>query len=449
MTISVNVTDEFDKGVEGVNVILNIGNKTWITLEEKGDGLYEAEIDTNNIDTATYLCILTAEKKGYVTTTDNFVVTIQPALPEMEVLVGMGGLVAVIGLAAIVYTRKKRRYKSAVGAREGRDYETAVQDFIKVGKIEEAAETCLVAEAMYIDLAKLVEEKIGMEKAIDLWFNLGEKYRRLKSYVLAERAYRLAETYETAGKMYFDYAVELLMKKNFKEALNNIRKAVTLFTKAKDREKQSVAERYLTAITSLLTADESMEAGKYADASMVFSALAKDYKDILPIEYLRSRETEAKMYEKQTLCVKCGFVVPEEAEECPNCGKRRVKCIICGLDIQSGEEYVRCPYCKVYGHKDLYLGYVRANNRCPNCKIELGENNLVKDQLDYQILDFIGDEDKKRVKFSDIAFGFGISAEEAEHIIQILVDKNYLNGIFSKDKGEFVVVKIRTYSFEE
>jgi DNA-directed RNA polymerase subunit RPC12/RpoP len=192
-----------------------------------------------------------------------------------------------------------------------------------------------------------------------------------------------------------------------------------------------------------------MDAGKYADASMVFSTLAKDYKDILPIEYLRSRESEAKMYEQQTLCVKCGFVIPEEAEECPNCGKRRVKCIICGLDIQSGEEYVRCPYCKVYGHKDLYLGYVRANNRCPNCKIELGENNLVKDKLDYQILDYIGEEDKKRVKFSDIAFGFGISAEEAEHIIQILVDKNYLNGIFSKDKGEFVVVKIRTYSFEE
>ena len=80
--------------------------------------------------------------------------------------------------------------------------------------VEEAAETCLVAEAMYIDLAKLVEEKISMEKAIELWFSLGEKYRRLKSYVLAERAYRLAETYETAGKMYFDYAVELLMKKN-------------------------------------------------------------------------------------------------------------------------------------------------------------------------------------------------------------------------------------------
>ena len=95
------------------------------------------------------------------------------------------------------------------------------------------------------------------------------------------------------------------------------------------------------------------------------------------------------------------------------------------------------------------MGYVRANTRCPNCKIELNENNVVKDKLDYQILDYIGDEDKKRVKFSEIAEEFGIPAEEAEHIIQILVDKNYLNGIFSKDKGEFVVVKIRTYSFEE
>jgi len=447
--ISTNITDASEKGVEGVTVIINIGNKTWVTLEDLGGGIYETEIDTSNIDTATYLCIITAEKNGFVSASRSFVITIQPALPETELLVGMGGLLAVICLAGIVYSRKRRRLKSAETAREGRDYETAVRDFIKVGKIEEAAETCLVAESMYIDLAKLVEEKISLEKAVELWFNLGEKYRRVKSYVLAERAYRLAETYETAGKMYFDYAVELLMKKNFKEALNNVRKAVTLFTKAKDREKQSVAERYLTAITSLLTADESMEAGKYADASMVFSTLAKDYKDILPIEYLRSREAEAKMYERQTSCVKCGFVIPEEADECPNCGQKRVKCIICGLDIQSGEEYIRCPYCKVYGHKDLYLGYVRANDRCPNCKIELNENNVIKDKLDYQILDYIGDEDKKRVKFSEIAAEFGISAEEAESIIQILVDKNYLNGIFSKDKGEFVVVKIRTYSFEE
>ena len=447
--ISVNVTDETEKGVEEALVMLNIGNRTWITLEDLGEGLYEGEINTINIDPATYLCILTAKKKDYASATKNFVVTIQPALPDNELLIGMGGMVAVIGLACVVYVRKKRRYKSAVKAREVRDYYAAVEEFLKVGKIEEAAETCLIAEEMYIDLAKLVEEKIGLDKAIELWLGLGEKYRKLRSYVLAERAYRLAEAYEIAGKMYFDYAVDFVMTKKFKDALNNVRKAVTLFTKAKDREKQSVAERYLTAISSLLTAEEVMEAGKYADAVMIFSTLTKEYKDILPIEYLRSREAEAKMFERQTLCVKCGFAIPEEAQECPNCGQRRARCIICGLDIQYGEEYIRCPYCKVYGHKDLYLGYVRANDRCPNCKIELNENNVIKDQLDYQILDYIGEEDKRRVKFSDIASEFEISIEEAENIIQILVDKNYINGIFSKEKGEFVVVKIRTYSFEE
>jgi predicted Zn-ribbon and HTH transcriptional regulator len=191
-----------------------------------------------------------------------------------------------------------------------------------------------------------------------------------------------------------------------------------------------------------------MDAGKYADASMIFSALARDYKDILPIEYLRSRETEAKMYEKQTLCVKCGFAIPEDAEVCPNCGQQRVKCIICGLDIQYGDEYIRCPNCKAYGYKDLYLGYIRTNNRCPNCKIELKEDDVIKDKLDYQILDYIGEEERKRITFSEVASEFGISKEEAETRIQNLVYKNYINGIFSKEKGEFVVVKIRTYSFE-
>jgi len=447
--ISVNVTDEAEKGVEEANVVLNIGNKTWITLEDLGEGLYQGELNIDEMDPATYLCILTAEKKDYVTATRSYVITIEPALPDTDLLIGMGGVIAILSYATAVRVRKRRKYKNSVRAREERDYWTAVQGFIKVGKITEAAEVCLIAEDMYIDLAKLVEEKIGLEKAMELWVSLGNKYRNVKSYVLAERSYRLCEAYATAGKMYFDYAVELVMKKKFKESLNNVRKAVTLFTKSKSREKQIDAERYLTAISSLLTAEESMEAGKYDDASMIFSTLAKEYKDILPIEYLRSRKSEAEFYERQTLCVKCGFAIPEEAQECPNCGQRRAKCIICGLDIQHGEEYIRCPYCKVYGHKDLYLGYLRANNRCPNCKIELNENNVIKDHLDYQILDYIGDEDKRRVKFSEIASEFEISTEEAESIIQILVEKNYVNGIFSKEKGEFVVVKIRTYSFED
>lgn len=75
-------------------------------------------------------------------------------------------------------------------------------------------------------------------------------------------------------------------------------------------------------------------------------------------------------------CLFCGSEISGDAKHCPNCGGVRLKCPVCQMDIVSGEQYTKCPYCGALSHRDHLLEWIKVKGYCPNCRQRLKEEDL-------------------------------------------------------------------------
>nr|MDO8082912.1 DUF2341 domain-containing protein [Candidatus Freyarchaeota archaeon] len=76
-------------------------------------------------------------------------------------------------------------------------------------------------------------------------------------------------------------------------------------------------------------------------------------------------------------CMFCGTELTEDKKFCPSCGRARLKCPVCQIDIVLGDPLVKCPNCGTLGHKDHLLEWVKVKGYCPSCKKKLRETDIV------------------------------------------------------------------------
>jgi uncharacterized Zn-finger protein len=81
---------------------------------------------------------------------------------------------------------------------------------------------------------------------------------------------------------------------------------------------------------------------------------------------------------KESRCTFCGekFRITDTTKYCPWCGTEIPQCTVCLLPIIQGDEFVKCPYCGSFAHKNHLIEWVKVKGSCPYCKERLTEFDL-------------------------------------------------------------------------
>jgi len=108
--VKLKLTDSSGNGIEGAIVSLTIGNTSSIQFADLGEGIYTATIDTSNMASSNYEITISASKRDYETVTNTFTLTIKKPFPMM-MLVGAGGIIALIAIAGIFVAFRSFRFK--------------------------------------------------------------------------------------------------------------------------------------------------------------------------------------------------------------------------------------------------------------------------------------------------------------------------------------------------
>ena len=110
VTVKLKLTDSSENGIEGAIVSLTIGNTSSIQFADLGEGIYTSTIDTSSMASSNYEITISASKRGYETVTNTFNLIIKKPFPMM-MLVGAGGIVALIAIAGIFVAFRSFRFK--------------------------------------------------------------------------------------------------------------------------------------------------------------------------------------------------------------------------------------------------------------------------------------------------------------------------------------------------
>ena len=77
-------------------------------------------------------------------------------------------------------------------------------------------------------------------------------------------------------------------------------------------------------------------------------------------------------------CLNCGSTVTEETSlECPDCGVKRERCVICQRFVVGGQELLACPFCHSLSHSNEIITWVQKKNKCPYCGRKLKQHQLL------------------------------------------------------------------------
>jgi hypothetical protein len=80
VNVTLSITDRSGKGIESVNVTINIGNVTTVVCEDMGNGNYQGIIDTSRLSSCSYLIVITATKSYYAETSISFILTVRSSV---------------------------------------------------------------------------------------------------------------------------------------------------------------------------------------------------------------------------------------------------------------------------------------------------------------------------------------------------------------------------------
>ena len=80
------------------------------------------------------------------------------------------------------------------------------------------------------------------------------------------------------------------------------------------------------------------------------------------------------------ICYNCKDVFIEKENVCDKCGAPKPRCIVCGLDLSPetdpSDTVVITPCCSVYVHIEHMLEWLKVQEICPNCKLEIIEEDF-------------------------------------------------------------------------
>jgi hypothetical protein len=75
-------------------------------------------------------------------------------------------------------------------------------------------------------------------------------------------------------------------------------------------------------------------------------------------------------------CLSCTATIHFDAKKCPECGEKVVKCPICTVPLQFGDDFVKCPHCKTFAHRDHLLEWIKIKGICPMCRKPLTDIDI-------------------------------------------------------------------------
>ena len=82
------------------------------------------------------------------------------------------------------------------------------------------------------------------------------------------------------------------------------------------------------------------------------------------------------------ICYNCKDTFIEKENVCNKCGAPKPRCIVCGLDLSPETDpedtIVITPCCSVYVHIEHMLEWLKVQEICPNCKLEIIEEDFFK-----------------------------------------------------------------------
>ncbi|MGC9781292.1 MAG: hypothetical protein HZR80_18770 [Candidatus Heimdallarchaeota archaeon] len=123
-------------------------------------------------------------------------------------------------------------------------------------------------------------------------------------------------------------------------------------------------EQYKEAIKKLLESKQIV--GEYFNLEQVF--VRKESKD-LPLKPVS--------FSKEHLCFNCGNPLEDISKNCPSCNQEVLKCNVCKLPVNFGQEIGRCTYCESVGHLTHLQEWVKIKGKCPTCQKKLQLEEVV------------------------------------------------------------------------
>jgi hypothetical protein len=93
---------------------------------------------------------------------------------------------------------------------------------------------------------------------------------------------------------------------------------------------------------------------------------------------VRKEEVAVLKTVEENRCAFCGekLRITEDMQYCPWCGMEIPQCIICLLSIVKGDDFVKCPYCESFAHRNHLVEWVKVKGSCPYCKERLTEFDI-------------------------------------------------------------------------
>ena len=78
----------------------------------------------------------------------------------------------------------------------------------------------------------------------------------------------------------------------------------------------------------------------------------------------------------QFKCVNCKNKIPKTSQFCQHCGQKVESCPIC-KSVLLTETVRKCPHCETAYHERHIKEVVKVSGKCPVCKKDLQENELM------------------------------------------------------------------------
>ncbi|MFW9993473.1 MAG: hypothetical protein ACFFD4_15625 [Candidatus Odinarchaeota archaeon] len=105
-----------------------------------------------------------------------------------------------------------------------------------------------------------------------------------------------------------------------------------------------------------------------------FLVIEKQFKDSKDVN-----DFSTSLMSKLPTCHDCGELLESDSKYCPSCGEEAKICEICKRNINFGDPVAYCPHCggQVPFHRGHLLETVKMMKKCPRCRNEIKENEVV------------------------------------------------------------------------
>jgi len=105
-----------------------------------------------------------------------------------------------------------------------------------------------------------------------------------------------------------------------------------------------------------------------------FLVIGKEFKESKELNVFSS-----SLIGKLPTCHSCGELLEKESQFCQSCGEEVKNCGICKRVINFGDSVAYCPHCGPQEpfHRGHLLETVKMTNKCPRCKHEIKEGEVV------------------------------------------------------------------------